>query len=53
MQLKDYELNEIVGGAISATFLNSVVRGLTVLLEIGRSIGTSIRRYRYGNLCSM
>lgn len=53
MKLTDYEINEIRGGAgtITATFLNSLARVITTILDLGRTIGSSIRRSRTGNLC--
>ena len=45
------ELISIVGGSISGTMINALVRALDILLEIGRSLGTSIRRYSSGNYC--
>lgn len=44
MQLLDKELKNIYGGGISAAFLNSVVRGATLLFEIGQALGSAIRR---------
>lgn len=48
------ELKEINGGVnITATFINYAIRGINTLLELGRSLGTAIRRIRYGNICSL
>lgn len=33
------------GGSISGTVLNAIVRGITLALELGRSLGTALRRY--------
>lgn len=51
MRLKELELYEIKGGAISATLLNAVSRAVTTILELGRTIGTSIRRIYSKNYC--
>ena len=51
MQLSEYELNKYIGGA-NATFLNAVIRGFTFVLDLGRTIGTAIRRGISGNACS-
>ncbi len=52
--MTDQELKEIKGGTtnITASLLNQVVRGATLLLELGRSLGSAIRRLRSGKLCS-
>ncbi len=44
MELSKKELNEIVGGAVSGAILSSVIKGVNLLFEIGRSFGSSIRR---------
>lgn len=49
--LKDKELNNIYGGGISGTVISSIVRGAEYLLDLGRSLGSSIRRFITGNLC--
>ena len=44
---------QIQGGAsITGTFLNSLIRGISSLLELGRSVGTAIRRIGSHQLCS-
>lgn len=51
-KLCDYELINVVGGQnISATFINSVVKTLTIIIEIGRNIGSSINRVKNKNFC--
>lgn len=45
------ELLNIQAGAVSGTIINALVRGLTFALEIGRSLGTAIRRIKNKNLC--
>ncbi len=49
--MSDKELKEIIGGAISATFITAVVRGINSLLDLGRSLGTAIRRITTGQKC--
>ena len=50
------ELMNIKGGAtkssISATMLNSVIRGIALLFDLGRSLGSSARRTRSGMYCN-
>lgn len=44
MKLKEVELYEIKGGGVTATFLNSVARIISTVLDLGRTVGSSIRR---------
>ena len=53
MELEKQELLRIVGGAISGTLLNSIIRGINVFLDLGRSVGTAIRRLRSNNICPL
>lgn len=49
--LNKEELLEIRGGAISASYINALAKGIESLLELGKSLGTSIRRWMTGNTC--
>ena len=51
--LKKEELKVINGGGISASLLTAAVRAVTSLLELGRSLGTAIRRISSGSVCSL
>jgi hypothetical protein len=53
IKLNNNELLLIDGGAISGTLLSSVIRGINLITEIGRAIGTAIRRFAEKNLCSL
>ena len=53
MRLEDRELMDIVGGAISASMISAVVRGINSILDLERSIGTAIRRLQNGKICSL
>lgn len=50
-ELNKEELNSINGGMFSAALLNSIVRGAELLLQLGRSFGTSIRRFFSKRYC--
>ncbi|MBP3461301.1 MAG: bacteriocin [Bacilli bacterium] len=51
-ELKEQELKNIVGGLkFSAALFSSVVKGVSLLLELGRSVGTAIRRVKTNKLC--
>lgn len=45
------ELLNIVGGAISGTMINAIVRAVNAVLEVGRSLGTAIRMIASGARC--
>lgn len=51
--LNNNELITIYGGSFSftATFLNSMSRAVNTILDLGRTLGTSIRMLRYGHRC--
>ena len=53
MILNDNELKSINGGSITATFLNAIVKGLSLLIELGKSLGSSIRRITSGTTCKI
>lgn len=45
MKLTEEELLQVTGGAtLSATMINAIVKGVDIVLDIGRSLGTAIRR---------
>ncbi|MDD2434867.1 MAG: hypothetical protein PHO63_01280 [Bacilli bacterium] len=52
MSLTKSELLLIEGGlSVSGTLINSFVRGINVFLDLGRSVGTAIRRIQGNKLC--
>ncbi len=51
-KLTKEQLAHINGGVnISGTLINAIVKGINSFLDLGRSIGTAIRRVQTGNLC--
>lgn len=50
-KLQKQELLNIEGGAISGSFLSSLIKGINSLLELGRSLGTAIRRVYTKKIC--
>lgn len=51
MQINDkQELLNITGG-ISASYITALVRGINSILELGRSLGTALRRLFSGKIC--
>ena len=53
MILKDSELMTITGGSITAKFINAIVKGLELLIELGKSLGSSFRRITSGATCGV
>ena len=45
------ELLDIKGGAFNATLVNALVRFVNLSLELGRTLGTIIRRKLDNNMC--
>lgn len=51
-ELNNNELLCIEGGInITGSFINSLVRGVDIILDLGRSLGTAIRRVQNNNIC--
>lgn len=51
--IRDEKLADYYGGAFSASLLNSIVRGVYYLLELGRSLGSALRRGITGRMCNL
>lgn len=52
-RLTDDELLSITGGAFSASMLGYIVRGIDSFMDIGRSLGSALRRMKEDNLCPL
>jgi len=53
VELNNQELMNIEGGAgLTATFLNAISRTISTLMEVGRNLGSAIRRTISGNICT-
>lgn len=50
-ELTKAELLEISGGGISGAIITAFVRGINTILELGRSLGTAVRRMQTGCFC--
>lgn len=50
-KLNNDELLKITGGTLTAAFMTALVRGLNAYLEVGRSLGSAIRRVMTKNVC--
>ncbi len=53
MELTNNELKKIVGGNITGTLLNSIIKGMTTIIDLGRSLGTAIRRIKSNSFCKV
>lgn len=54
MKLTNKELKNIKGGAsVSGTLVGGIVRGVNTFLDLGRSLGSAIRRLADGSICPL
>lgn len=51
MKLDRKELLNIKGGAASATLINAIVKGISLLMELGKTLGSTIRRVSANKTC--
>ncbi len=52
MRLDKQTLLQIKGGmSISASMISALVRGIDVIIDVGRSFGSALRRMKDGNMC--
>lgn len=49
--LREEEMKNIVGGAITASWISALAKGINSILDLGRSLGSAIRRIQTGKLC--
>ena len=50
-ELKVSETKKLLGGGISATMIGYLLKGFNIFTELGRYLGSSIRRIYDNNLC--
>ena len=54
MRLSNSELKAIVGGAaISSSLINSLLKGANIFMDMGRYLGSSVRRIIEKRMCSL
>ncbi len=53
MRLTNEELKMISGGNISGTLINALVRGVNLIFDLGRAIGSAILRLKNKSICSL
>lgn len=51
MKLSENELINIQGGGTTASFLNAAARAVNTVLDLGRTVGSAIRRIYSKNFC--
>ncbi len=51
MKLNRNELLNVYGGTISATLINAIVKGFSVIVDLGKALGSAIRRAVSGKTC--
>lgn len=50
--LEKQELLQIVGGfSLNGTLINALIRGVNSFMDVGRSLGSAIRRAIGGSIC--
>lgn len=52
-KVEEKELVTLTGGAISGALINSFTNLVKIILEVGRSIGSSLRRMQDGSICNL
>lgn len=52
MELTKTELNNIVGGGLSGAVLSSIIKGVSLIFDIGKSFGSALRRLSTKEYCS-
>lgn len=50
-ELTKEELKHVIGGSVSGAVITSIFKGLSMMQELGRSLGSSIRRLFTKNFC--
>lgn len=53
VELTKDELLKVVGGGITASMISAIVKGVNSILELGRSVGSAIRRVQEGKVCNI
>ena len=51
MILKKEELLDIQGGAITGTIITALLKGVGVVFDLGKNLGSAIRRIKAKNVC--
>ena len=52
-KLEEKELNEVIGGGISGTLINALTNTAKFLYNLGKALGSSLRRMGDGSYCKI
>ena len=53
-KINNEQMKKVTGGFnITASFITALVRGINSVMDVGRSLGTSIRRATSGKFCPL
>ncbi len=53
INLNHKQLVNISGGSLSGTIINAFVSGIKTVIDVGRSLGTALRRIKEDKMCSL
>lgn len=53
MRLNKEELCKIKGGSLTASFINVAVKGIQLLIDLGKGLGSTIRRAHDNRPCNI
>jgi predicted nucleic acid-binding Zn ribbon protein len=53
LELNKEEKLQVNGGALTSSMLNAIARLVSTIYDLGRAVGSSIRRASSGNTCSL
>lgn len=51
--LNEEELKSIDGGNLSGTLINAFVRGVNLIFELGRALGSALQRIKNNKICKL
>lgn len=49
--LRNNEMEQIVGGAITSSFINAISKAVNTVYQLGKQTGSALRRIISGNYC--
>ena len=50
-ELQAKEMTGIVGGAITAAFINAIAKAISTIFNLGKETGSALRRLTSGSYC--
>ena len=51
IKLNEKQMKKIKAEGINGTILNAILRGANIFIDVGRNMGSSVRRFVSKNLC--